>query len=105
MVYGVDPDHPALNFGREVSFSSAWRYEVGKNTLEAWARGGTPIGTAEMRRLLQSVAQGATEHSVIFRANQMTLDVAVDDLATDLWDAPYRRWVTFRFEELFEGMR
>jgi hypothetical protein len=58
-----------------------------------------------MRRLLQSVAHGTTEYSVIFRANEMMVDVAVDDLATDLWDAPYQRWATFHFEDLFQGMR
>jgi hypothetical protein len=105
MTYGVDPDRPGLFFGKEAPFSSLWRYETGMNTLDAWARQKKPVGTEEMRRLLQSVAHGTTEYSVIFRANEMTLDVAVDDLATDLWDAPYQRWATFRFEELFEGMR
>jgi hypothetical protein len=103
LAYGADPDHSGVNFGRDVSFSSAWRYEVGKNTLEAWARRGTPVGISEMRRLLQSVAHGTTEYAVIFRANQMILDVAVDDLARDLWDAPYHRWASFGFEELFAG--
>jgi len=103
-VYGVDPDHPGRFFGKEFSFSSLWRYEAGMNTLEAWTRQGRPLGTQEMRQLLQNVAQGTTEYSVIFRANEMSLDVAVDDLATDLWDAPYQRWVTFHFEELFEGI-
>ena len=102
-VYGVDPDRPGRFFGKEFSFSSLWRYEAGMNTLEAWTRQGRPLGTQEMRQLLQNVAQGTTEYSVIFRANEMSLDVAVDDLATDLWDAPYQKWVTFHFEELFEG--
>lgn len=102
-VYGVDRHHPGLNFGTEPSFSSRWRYETGMNTLEAWRRQQKPLGTSEMRRLLQSVAHGTTEYSVIFRANEMSLDVAVDDLATDLWDAPYQRWVTYDFEELFAG--
>jgi hypothetical protein len=73
--------------------------------VEAWRRQGKAVGTQEMRRLLQSVAHGTTEYSVIFRANQMSLDVVVDDLAADLWDAPYRRWATFAFEELFAEMR
>ncbi len=60
---------------------------------------------AEMRRLLQSAAHGTTEYAVIFRANEMTLDVAVDNLAADLWDAPFQRWATFTFDELFEGVR
>jgi hypothetical protein len=104
-VYGVDPHRPGLYFGKEPSFSSRWRYETGMNTLEAWRRQRKPLGTAEMRRLLQSVAHGATEYSVIFRANEMSLDVAVDDLAADLWDAPYHPWVTYEFEELFAPER
>ena len=104
LAYGSDPDHPGLYFGKEPSFSSRWRYETGKNTLDAWARQKKPVGTAEMRQLLQNVAHGTTEYSVIFRANDMSIDVAVDDLATDLWDAPHQAWVTFDFEELFQGM-
>jgi hypothetical protein len=104
VTYGVDPDRPGLYFGKEPSFSSQWRYEVGKNTLEAWNREGRHLGTAEMRQLLQSVAHGTTEYSVVFRANDMSIDVAVDDLATDLWDAPYQTWVTYEFDELFAGM-
>jgi len=102
-VYGADPDRPGVVFGQEASFSSLWRYEAGKNTLEAWGREMTPVGTDRMRRLLQSVAHGTTEYAVVFRANEMTVEVAVDDLRTDLWDAPYQRWVTFQFEELFAG--
>jgi hypothetical protein len=104
LVYGVDPNRPVLNFGRQPSFSSRWRYETGMNTLEAWTRARKPLGTAEMQRLLQSVAHGTTEYSVIFRANDMSIDVAVDDLAADLWDAPYQSWVTYRFDELFPGI-
>lgn len=33
-VYGYDPDHPDLSFGKSVSFSSRWRYETGMNELE-----------------------------------------------------------------------
>ncbi len=105
MTYGVDPQRPGLFFGKEASFSSLWRYEAGMNTLEAWLRQRKPLGTEEMCRLLQTVAHGTTEHSVIFRANDMTLDVAVDDLETDLWDAPYQPWATFTFEELFQARR
>jgi hypothetical protein len=50
------------------------RYSVGPYS---WRR----LGTAEIRRLLQSVAHGTTGYSVIFRANDMSIDVAVDDLA------------------------
>ena len=105
MTYGVDPNRPGFFFGKEAGFSSLWRYEAGMNTVEAWLRQKKPLGTEDMRRLLQTVAHGTTEHSVIFRANDMTLDVAVDDLETDLWDAPYQAWVTFTFEELFGAGR
>jgi len=104
-LYGVDSDRPGLNFGKEPSFSSRWRYTTGTNTLEAWSRQQTPLGTSEMQRLLQSVAHGTTEYAVVFRANDMSIDVAVDDLAADLWDAPYQQWVTYEFEDLFTGMR
>jgi len=90
LAYGADPDHPGTYFGMTPSFSSRWRYEAGKSTLEAWAREGKPMGTPEMKRLLQTVAHGTTEYAVIFRANEMSIDVAVDDLATELWDAPYQ---------------
>ncbi len=99
-VYGVDPDRPGYYFGKPAYFSSLWRYEAGMNMIEAWTRAGRPVGTAEMKQLLQTVGHGTTEYAVIFRANDMSIDVAVDDLATDMWDAPFLRWVTFDFEEL-----
>ena len=105
LLYGVDPERPGLSFGGEPSFSSRWRYETGMNTLEAWARQGAARGTDEMRRLLQSVAHGTTEYAVVFRANDMSVDVAVDDLAADLWDAPYQRWVTYQFDDFFTRRR
>ncbi|MCA8956896.1 MAG: hypothetical protein KDC87_12535, partial [Planctomycetes bacterium] len=83
------------------SFSSRWRYEAGKNLLETWTRQRRPIGTTEMLRLLQSACHGTTEHSVIFRANQKTIDLAIDDLKADMWDAPYLAWQRFAFAELF----
>lgn len=101
LVYGADPDRPGTSFGREPSNSSAWRYEAGRHKLEAWARVGRNIGTAEMRELLQTVAHGTTEHSLITRPDALELDVAVASMAAEPWDAPYREWVTFRFEELF----
>jgi hypothetical protein len=88
-------------FGREPSFSSLWRYEAGHHTLDAWARTGRGVGTAEMRALLQTVAHGTTEHSIVTRPNQRELDVAVASLAAEPWDAPHRDWITFTFDELF----
>jgi len=100
-VYGYDPDRPGHSFGRPLSFSSRWRYEVGMNTLEAWSREGRPLGIAEAKRLLQMVSHGTTEHSVIFLANERRIMIAIDDLKTDMWDAPYMPWAEFQFDELF----
>jgi hypothetical protein len=100
-VYGYNPDRPDLSFGKPVYFSSLWRYETGMNELEAWSRTGKALGLAEAKRLLQIVSHGTTEYSVIFLANQMHILVAVDDLKTDMWDAPYLTWKEYRFEELF----
>jgi len=100
-VYGCNPDQPDLSFGKPVSFSSRWRYETGMNELEAWSRTGKALGLAEAKRLLQIVSHGTTEYSIIFLANQMRILVAVDDLKTDMWDAPYLTWIDYRFEELF----
>ncbi|NOY37498.1 MAG: DUF2141 domain-containing protein [Chlorobi bacterium] len=100
-VYGYDPDHPDRSLGVPVSFSSRWRYEAGMQKLEARARQRKPLGTEEAKALLQTVAHGTTEYSVIFLANEKRILVAVDDLKTDLWDAPYQKWVEYGFEELF----
>jgi len=98
-VYGTDPDKgPESNFGRPVS---CWRYETGMATLEAWSRTGRQAGVAEMKQLLQNVARGSTEHSVIFLANEMRILIARDDLKADAWDAPHLEWRDFAFEDLF----
>jgi hypothetical protein len=99
--YGYDPERPNHSLGEPVSFSSRWRYEVGMHMLEAWSRGRVPMGLDHAVRLLQTVAHGTTEYSVIFLANQMRILVAVDDLKTDMWDAPYLHWAEYEFEELF----
>ncbi|HDL19441.1 MAG TPA: hypothetical protein ENH29_10330 [Bacteroidetes bacterium] len=99
--YGYDIDKPGQVFGKPVSFSSRRRYETGMNTVEAWSRLHKKIDVADVKRLLQMVAHGSTEYSVIFLANQKKILVAVDDLKTDLWDAPYLHWTEFRFDEFF----
>jgi len=101
-VYGFNPDQPDRSFGKPISFSSRWRYEVGMNMLEAWSRQGKPLGMAEAKQLLQTASHGTTEYSVIFLANERKILVAVDDLKTDVWDAPYMEWRQFDFEDLFE---
>jgi len=100
--YGFDPDRPHESFGRPVSFSSLWRYETARQTLEAWSRRNKSLGFGDAVRLLQQVAHGTTEYSVIFLANEFRIFIAVDDLKTDMWDAPYTEWIEFHFNELFE---
>ncbi|MBN2266529.1 MAG: hypothetical protein JW775_12025, partial [Candidatus Aminicenantes bacterium] len=100
--HGFDPERPDESLGLTVSFSSRWRYETAAHTLEAWSRRGKPLGVDEAVRLLQQVAHGTTEYAVIFEANERRLLIAVDNLAADMWDAPYHDWAEFRFDELFE---
>ena len=100
-VYGFDPEKPDYSLGQHVSFSSLWRYEAGMQTLEAWSRLKKPLGVEEAKQVLQRVAHGTTEYSVIFLANEMRILVAVDDLKTNLWDAPYLKWVEYKFDDLF----
>lgn len=102
--YGFNPDQPHLSFGRPVSFSSRWRYEAGMNEMEAWSRKNKTLGIPEAKRLLQIVSHGSTEYSVIFSANQMRVWVAVDDLKTNMWDAPYLEWKEYQFDQLFEDI-
>jgi uncharacterized protein (DUF2141 family) len=102
LVYGFNPDRPGDSLGSPVSFSSLWRYEAGMQTLEAWSRQRKSLGLEEAIRLLEQVAHGTTEYSVIFLANERRIFIAVDDLKVDLWDAPYMKWIEFHFDELFE---
>jgi uncharacterized protein (DUF2141 family) len=102
LVYGFDPDRPGDSLGRPVSFSSRWRYETGMQTLEAWSRQRKSLGLEDAIRLLEQVAHGTTEYSVIFLANERRIFIAVDDLKADMWDAPYMKWTGFHFDELFE---
>jgi uncharacterized protein (DUF2141 family) len=97
-VYGVDERGPSFNFGREIF---CWRYETGLAALEAWCRINRKAGLEEMKHLLQTVAHGSTEYSVIFLANERKILIADDDLMADLWDAPHLKWVEFEFDELF----
>jgi len=102
MVYGCDPEKPGYYFNRQASFSSRWRYEAAMDMLEAWSRKGKALGIEEAKRLLQTVSHGSTEYSVIFLPNTGHIFVAVDDLKTDMWDAPYMPWIDFSFDELFK---
>lgn len=102
LAYGADPDAPGKHFGRSPSFSSQWRYEAGMHQLEGWDRTDRRVGTAEMRALLQTAAHGTTEYSIITRPNALEFDVAVASMESELWDAPYREWTKFEFEEVFD---
>jgi uncharacterized protein (DUF2141 family) len=102
LIHGYDPNRPDDSLGRPVSFSSRWRYETGMHTLEAWSRQGLSPGFDQAVRLLQQVAHGTTEYSVIFLANECRIFIAVDNLKSGMWDAPYMKWIEFHFNELFE---
>jgi len=102
LIYGFNPDRHNASLGSPVSFSSRWRYETGMHTLEAWSRQGISLGLKDAIRLLQQVAHGTTEYSVVFLANEHRILIAVDDLKTDMWDAPYMKWIEFHFDELFK---
>lgn len=101
LVLGYNPEQPNYSLGVPVSLSSLWRYEAGKEKLKAWERQNKLLDIESAKELLQTVAHGTTEYSVIFSANEMKILIAVDDLKTDLWDAPYQPWITYSFEELF----
>ena len=102
--YEAVAGHPERCNGGATSFSSLARYWTGANAVEArHVRGGRRVGTRELKALLQAVAHGTTEHSIIFKPHERTVELAVAS-ANGLWDAPYaERWAAFSFDELFEA--
>ena len=92
----------------QVYFSSLWRYEAGKNLINAWHEYGTQVGVAEMTRLLQTVTHATTEHSIIFEnaagGGAMRLHVAVADMRVGGWHAPYLNWTSFDFSDFFPAL-
>ncbi len=100
--YGVSYDEPGQVFGQTPYFSSRCRARIAISKATVWERTDHPVGTAEVVDFVKSLAAGYTEHSIIFRPNEMTFDVSNDNLKFDHWDAPYLDWTTFRFEEIFE---
>jgi hypothetical protein len=50
---GVSGAGPSAVFGRPVGFSSTWRYQAGASRLAALRRANQPIGTEQMKQLLQ----------------------------------------------------
>eukprot|EP00656_Telonema_subtile_P018129 TRINITY_DN19771_c0_g1_i1.p1 TRINITY_DN19771_c0_g1~~TRINITY_DN19771_c0_g1_i1.p1 ORF type:complete len:425 (-),score=86.31 TRINITY_DN19771_c0_g1_i1:49-1323(-) len=101
-----DAARPLDNWGREVYFSSLWRYEAGKNMVNAWTEYEQSVGLQEMIRLLQTVTHATTEHSIIFQVDQaggLALHVAVADMSVGGWHAPYLRWMTVQFSQFFSN--
>lgn len=94
----------------QVYFSSLWRYEAGKNMVNAWHEYGVRVGVKEMVRLLQTLTHATTEHSIIYEAVpsridetvvDITLHVAVADMRVGGWHAPYLSWAQVPFREFF----
>lgn len=58
-----------------------------------------------MKILLQTVCHTTTEHCWILNRSKdgkVVIEFAIaTDKPTDLWDAPYRPWVKFTFDDLF----
>jgi len=101
--YNVVPGQTERCNGVPAELSSLARYFAGQNKVEAWQRAGElSVGRDEMRELLQSVAHGTTEHSVIFRPNEMKFEIAVAS-PNGVWDAPYLPWAEFTFDAMFDS--
>jgi hypothetical protein len=64
---------------------------------------------AAMKRLLQTVAQGTTEHSIILRPDTRPMRFEIANAKESalqhggLWDAPHGTWTEFTFDEVFIG--
>jgi len=90
-------------FGKPVAKSSLWRYEAAYNLVESWSRIGIKVGIEEMKRCLQTVCSGTTEHSIIFLPNKKEFYVALASMRGDqCWDAPYLSWTSFHFNDVFK---
>ncbi|MBL7073804.1 hypothetical protein ISS37_01010 [candidate division KSB1 bacterium] len=91
--YRVSPNH-AVRFCR--------RYADLADRLVAFKVYGKSIGTPEIIELIQVSGNRTTEHSIIFRPNQMTIDLAYENLVYDIREAALCEWTSYRWEELFE---
>ena len=101
-----DPRAPLDNWGRQVYFSSLWRYEAGKNLVNVYAEYGVKIGLAEMKRLLQTATHATTEHTIVLQdagSEGLILHVAVADLRIGGWHAPYLQWHRAEISRFFEA--
>ncbi|MBL7073803.1 hypothetical protein ISS37_01005 [candidate division KSB1 bacterium] len=77
------------------------RYHDLIDKLTSFAAYSRTIGRQEMIDLLQTSGSRRTEHSIIFQPNQMTIDVAYEDLAHRIREAPLCQWTSYKWEELF----
>ncbi|KAH8096248.1 hypothetical protein JL720_3608 [Aureococcus anophagefferens] len=94
--------------GQAATFSSLWRYEAGKNRVEALLRDAaaaraTPVDEAKMQTLLRTVSHGTTEHSIIFHPDDMRFSISKAALDAPANDAPDRTWTTFAFTDMFSS--
>ena len=90
--------------GAPVSFSSLWRYKAGMGYVYALSRHkrGEALNQVEMRGALSSVAEGYTEHSIVFMPRARRLAIAVANLSSAMWDAPSEVFEEFEFDDLFD---
>lgn len=101
--YQAIPGHPEKCNGETSSFSSLARYFAGQNKVEAWSRAGQlKVSSEAMKDLLRAVAHGTSEHSIIFKPNKMSFELAVAS-PNGVWDAPYSSWGEFSFDAMFDG--
>jgi len=105
--YGVNPTTgPSFNFGEPVGLDSLWRYTAGANAVDAFNRTGRHIDEDGMVRLLQTVAEGTTEHSILYipsttNNNDHVIRIAAANMQPRAWDGPFMPWDTFKFGQLF----
>jgi len=105
------------NWNVPVGIKSFWRFEAGRNRLQALDRlrcraaataaSADPshsMGIDTVRSLLQSMCPGYTEHSFMVDLRPdggVRVHVAVASPQVGMWDAPYARWFDFDFADLF----
>ncbi len=101
-IYGCLPGETDICFGKKVTGSTLKRYNDGIKLLEDWAnKKRIDLGLSDAIQCLQTAAHGTMEYSIIFEANKKRILVAVDDLAADTWDAPFKKWTAYQFDDLF----
>jgi hypothetical protein len=90
--YGVETPEPGLR-GK--------RYSALAKELTRMIEAGETIDTKRMVNLLTISGNERTEHAIIFRANEGSFDLAVEDLVKGVREAPLCSWATFKLADLF----